>query len=290
LDGKKFNWTAVETVLDLCKKHKLAIDFCIGPFQYPNYPGIYFPPALLAHVFDTPNSLDTRAPLREFGFLFLEKQMERYGNDKRITSFHFANEWPDKQNVKDKEQIKAWVSTAFMVEAAKYLTAHTTKVISLNTNIDASDKRRLSAVFAEVLEVLGEQASLGFDIYPSQETWRKAFFQKLRRIIEPYERAFAWSCRRFPDCSMYFCEVEAQPWGSGQSWYKMISDEPHPEEKVLHYTNNSLQETFDTYLSPSEPEIVSLWGVDFWLVAKAMHIDWPLAQVSSLAKKRQKRR
>jgi hypothetical protein len=85
---------------------------------------------------------------------------------------------------------------------------------------------------------------------------------------------------------MYFCEVEAQPWGSGQSWFKMISDEPNPQEKVLLFTNHSLQDTFKKYLKPSEPPIVSLWGADFWLSAKAMNVNWPLEQVTALAKHR----
>lgn len=282
-DGKKFDWKPLETMLTLCKKHKLGVEWCIGPFQYPNYPGIYFPKPLLRHVFNNTRMLDTQPQLREFGTMYLEKQLERYGDDDRIRGFHFANEWPDIQHVQGKESVRTGVSPAYMLEAAKYIKEHTDKPISFNTNIDASDKRKIDNVFGELFDGLGNRARLGFDIYPSQETWRKAFLQKLRRIFEPYQKSYQWSCNRFPQCEMFFCEVEAQPWGSGQSWYKMINDEPNPQEKVLLYAKESLPKTMKKYIKPTTTKEVSLWGGDFWLSADAMGVKWPLEQVKHFA-------
>lgn len=285
-DGKTFDFKPIETMLDLCKKLKVQVDLCIGPFQYPNYPGIYLPKNLLTYVFDGPNSLDTKNPLRQYADDYLEKQMDRYSEDKRIRGFHFANEWPDYQRVSGREKVRTWISEAYMVQAASVLKKRTKKPISMNTNIDASDKRKLATVFSEVLGVLEDQGRLGFDIYPSQETWSKAFLQKLRRLFEPYHRSYNWCTRKFPLCEMYFCEVEAQPWGSGQSWYRMINDEPNPQEKVLQFINTSLQKTFEKYIKQSKPYEVSLWGGDFWLCAHAMGVTWPLDQVKAIAKEK----
>jgi hypothetical protein len=282
-NGKAFDWKPIDTMLDLAKKYKLEVDLCIGPFQYPNYPGIYLPQQLLQYVFDNHNALDTVKALSDYGMDFLEKQLERYDGDKRVTGYHFANEWPDHQNVAGKESVKGYISAVFMLRAAKYLKSHTKKPISLNTNIDASNKKRLTAAFSEVLTELQDQANLGFDIYPSQETWRKAPLQKLIRIFEPYTRAFHWSQNHFKLCTMYFCEVEAQPWGNGQSWFKIISNEADPEQKVLTYANNSLEKTWNKHIKGTTCPRVSLWGADFWLSANAMGITWPLATVKQHA-------
>ncbi len=283
-DGKKFDWKPLETMLNLCRKQKLEVEWCIGPFQYPNYPGIYFPKPLLKDVFDNTRMLDTTPSLKAFGELYLEKQMTIYGEDARIRGFHFANEWPDMQRVQGKESVRTGISTAFMLDAAKYLKEHTDKPISFNTNIDASDKRKLSSTFGELFEILEDRARLGFDVYPSQETWRKAFWQKLRRIFEPYQKSYQWSCKRFPLCEMFFCEVEAQPWGNGWSWYRIINAAENPQEKVIQYAKNSLPYTMKKYIKPTRTKEVSLWGADFWLAAHEMGTKWPLEQVKQLAK------
>ncbi len=281
-NGKQFDWHPIETMLVFCAKYKLDVDLCIGPFQYPHYPGIYLPKDLLQYVFNNTRSLDTTPVLREYGDTFLEKQLDRYGLDKRIRGFHLANEWPDGQRVAGRESVKAWISAGYMLHVGKFVKKQTTKPISLNTNIDASDKRKLATVFGEILEELEDQARLGFDIYPSQETWRKAFWQKLRRLVEPYQRSFQWSRKKFALCEIYFCEVEAQPWGNGQSWQRIIANEPRPEEKVLQYSRQSLPKTFEKYIKPCKPYEISLWGSDFWLSAHKLGITWPLEQVKAL--------
>jgi hypothetical protein len=282
-DAKKFDWKPFETMLNLCQKHKIEVEWCVGPFQYPNYPGIYFPKPLLRHVFNNTRTVDTTPALREFATMFLEKQLMLYGDDDRIRGFHFANEWPDLQRVQGKESVRTGVSTAYMLEAAKYLKEHTDKPIAFNTNIDASDKRKLSTVFGELFELLEDQAKLGFDVYPSQETWRKAFWQKLRRIFEPYAQSYQWCDKRFPLCELFFCEVEAQPWGNGWSWYRIINAAENPQEKIIQYSRDSLPNTMRKYILPTKTGEVSLWGADFWLSAHAMGINWPLEQIQELA-------
>jgi hypothetical protein len=281
-NGKTYDWKPIDAMLALTKKHNLQVDLCIGPYQYPNYPGIYLPKELLRYVFDNQRSLDTTNVLREYGRDFLEKQIEHFGSDKRIRGFHLANEWPDSQCVCGKEQLKGFISTDFMLKTAHYLKEHTDKPISLNTNIDAADKKKLRTTFEELLTILADQGSLGFDVYPSQESWGKTPLQKLRRLFEPYRKSLAWSQKHFKLSAITFCEVEAQPWGDGRSWLRIITSEEAPHERVLMYTTDSLHQTWNRHMKGTNAETISLWGADFWLSAHAMGIDWPLKAVKKL--------
>lgn len=284
-DGKRFDWTPTETMLTLCRKLNILVDFCLGPYQYPNYPGIYLPSQLLQYVYDNDNALDTNPELRRFGVSYLHIQLEKYGSDKRIHGFHLANEWPDKQHISEKEKIKKTVSEDFMTRATSLIKASTEKPIRLNTNIHVSDKKKLTNIFTNILTILGQQAWLGFDIYPSQETWSKQPLQKLRSLFETYSYTFRQTKKIFKEVSLYFTEVEAQPWGDGRAWYTIIKKESSPKQKILGYSSTSLQKTWNTYIKKTNCDIVSLWGADFWLVAHKMGISWPLTEVKFLSSK-----
>jgi hypothetical protein len=277
-DGKKFDWTAIDTILKLCIQRKIEVILCIGPFQYPNYPGIYLPPGILREVFVSDNALDTNPLIKRFGIHFLKLQLERYGKSKDILGFHFANEWPDRQAISGKEKIRQVISEDFMTTVASLLAVGTDKPIFLNTNIDASDKKKITNTFTNILTILKEQVLLGFDIYPSQETWRKVPLQKLKRLFEPYYRSF----NRIKNCKTYFAEVEAQPWGDGRSWFQIIQSENKPQKSILSYSRSSLLHTKKKYLSRTHCNMVSLWGADFWLTAKALGVSWPLEKIKTI--------
>lgn len=281
-DGETFNWKPLDTMLDLCRDKQILVDLCIGPFQYPQYPGIFLPEEIRKKVDDTKHYMDETSSVKQYGNTFLQKQMKRYATDKRIHGFHFANEWPDFQRVAGKEHIRIGISKTFMLEAASYLKQSTRKPISMNTNIDASNKQKLRNTFGELLSILGNQGKLGFDIYPTQETWTKAPLQKFMRLVEPYQKSVTWSCHHFPDCEVYFAEVEAQPWGNGQSWYKMITNESDPKKQIWGFKKEDIINTWKTYIANTPCQTVHLWGSDFWLSADAMHIDWPLQTIKQL--------
>ncbi len=281
-DGELFDWKLIENMLDLCSKHKLRVDLCIGPFQYPHYPGIYLPSELLKIFSPRGKHIDSDFVFKEFGTRFLKAQIRKFGNDKRIHGFHFANEWPDEQNIEGKRGLRIGVSEKFMQDSARLLKSLTKKPILLNTNIDALDHRRVIKVFGEILEILAKQVKLGFDIYPSQSKWKKVPLQKLRNKVYGYSKSFKSMQNKFPESEMYFAEVEAQPWGGGQSWYQLINEETNPKEKILTYTKSSLNETWSKYIAGTNCQALSLWGSDFWLSADMMGIKWPLEQVSCL--------
>lgn len=282
-DGKEYNWKPLETILTFCEKRELAVDLCIGPFQYPNYPGIYLPPALLQHIPTTEQYLDSNQTLAAYGLEFLKQQVSVFSNHKRIHGFHLANEWPDMQRVAGKESIRIGVSEKFMIHAASTLKQMTTKPILLNTNIDAGNTAKLTNTFTNILTIMGPQVKLGFDIYPSQETWLKTPLQKLTRLFQPYPHSFSRSQERFAPCEMIFVEVEAQPWGNGQAWFHLIKKAEDAQYKVLTYSRDSLQKTWKKHIAGTSCQTVSLWGADFWLSAKKMGITWPLEEVQKIA-------
>ncbi len=281
-DGKKFNFQPIDTMLDTCSDVGLLVTLCIGPFQYPYYPGIYIPQKLLNHIFDNDNALDTNPTLSKYGLQFLELQIERYGNDRRVFGFQIANEWPDKQNIESIEKLKKAVSEDFMTHSVSLLKRETEKPIFINTNIDASDKNKLTTIYKDLLEGLGKQGKMGFDVYPSQETWRNVPLQKIKRLIEPYHKSFRFMRKKFRRHEMYFAEVEAQPWGNGQSWFELINQEPNPNEKVLNYTRDSLKKTWKNHIKSTGCKNIGLWGSDFWLSSNNMEINWPLEEVKKL--------
>lgn len=283
IDGKNFRWQAIDTMLELCSKNKLAVILCTGPFQFPYYPGIYLPPGLLNQVFTNDNALDTNPVLAKYGNNFISQLLNRYSDDSRIYGFHFANEWPDTQAVAGKEHIKKSVSEYFMLAAAQTIKQATRKPVFLNTNIDAANKKKLTNTFTNILTILGNQGHLGYDIYPSQETWRNVPWQKLLRFFYPYQQAITWSQKKFQPCGIFFCEVEAQPWGNGQSWYQIIKNAPNPHDKVLTFAVDSLEKTWKRHIHDTTCQLISLWGSDFWLSAQMMGITWPLEQVKRMA-------
>lgn len=282
-DGKKFNWMPIKKMLEVCENKKILVDLCIGPFQYPNYPGIYLPPQLLSEIPTNEKYIDTNQMLATYGIEFLQQQLQLFAKDKRIHGFHFANEWPDMQRVSGKESIRIGISKKFMIEAAQLLKKITNKPITLNTNIDASSKQLLANTFTNILTILGSQGKLGFDIYPSQETWRKNPLHKLLRFFEPYHRSFSWSQNKFAPCEITFVEVEAQPWGNGQAWFQLIQAEPDPNKIIRGYSPHSLKKTWKKYITSTTCKTVSLWGADFWLSAQKMGVTWPLEQVHKIS-------
>lgn len=283
-DGKEFKWRPIETMLDLCSQEGLAVDLCIGPYQYPNYPGIYLPTELIKQLNSDLRQIDENPFFYNYGLEFLKKQIARFGDDKRVSGFHLANEWPDRQKVEGKRELKTGVSIKFMLDAAGLLKSMTRKPISLNTNINIYDFKKINSVFGDMLMILSKQGKLGFDIYPTQDKWKKNPLQSMRNKITNFPKAFKKLQSNYPETEIYFAEIEAQPWGSGQSWYRMISVEETPGVKVLNYFNDSLEKTFEKYILGSGCKTVSLWGCDFWLAAEMMGTLWPIKNIRDLSK------
>lgn len=278
-DGEHFNWMPVEKALTLCSRHLLQVDYCLGPFQYAHFPGIRLPSQLVTKADAQNTYLDDSPEIREYGMRFLQLQLERYGVDKRIRGFYLGNEWPDQNRVEGKTTLHAGVSRNFMLAAIKEIKKGTKKSIAFNTNIDPSSSKKLYSVFRPFSDLLGTQMRLGFDPYPSRERWNVTPLVKLRRFFAAYTSCMEDLCEVFEKKQLFFAEVEAQPWGHGESWYTLIKESPSPQEKIYDFHKDDLRRTFSRYILPTGITEVSLWSPEFWLVAKYMGINWPLEEV-----------
>ncbi|MEN9407690.1 MAG: hypothetical protein RLZZ455_906 [Candidatus Parcubacteria bacterium] len=278
-DGRRFNWSPVEKALTLCSRHKFQVDFCLGPFQYAHFPGIRLPSNLVTKVNAHNTYLDDTHEIREYGMRFLQLQMQRYGVDTRIRGFYLGNEWPDQNSVEGNTSLHIGVSREFMMIAAKAIRNTTTKPVLFNTNIDPSSSKQLYSVFRQFLTLLGTQMRLGFDPYPSRERWNVSPLVKVKRYFASYASCMEDLCVVFDKKQLFFAEVEAQPWGHGESWYSLIKNSPSPQEKIYDFHRSDLQSTFTKYILPTGIREVSLWSPEFWLVAKQMGINWPLDEV-----------
>lgn len=281
-DGEVFHWEALEVALQVCQKNSLLVDLCLGPFQYPHYPGIRLPKVFLNNLSAETDMIDAIPALREFGMLFLKEQIKWYGDDKRIRGFYLGNEWPDKNRIEGRNDLRAGVSREFMRDSVLYLKKSTKKPILFNTNIDPSFPDRLKSVFGEFFKLLGKQARLGFDPYPSRETWRRVPDMKIKRIFITYAASMEKVRKVLGTNNLFFTEVEAQPWGNGESWYRLIKEGEDSEKEIYGYKRDDLKKTFAKYIVPTGIREVNLWCPEFWLVAKEMGISWPLEQVATL--------
>ena len=279
-DGESFDFSSVEYILELCQQIGLQVDFCLGPFQYPHYPGIRLPYTYTQRVKQSEAALDEDTFLNNFGHIFLKAQLQKFGNDPRIRGFYLGNEWPDRQGLEGRKDIQTVISRAFMQKAVSICKKLTEKPILFNTNIDASLTWRVQSVFKDFIGDLGKQVRLGFDVYPSQETWKNKWLQKL----SPYAKAVSSLTQLLPRDQMLFTELEAQPWGGGRAWEYYLKQAPQPQEGVLTYRRESFPSTWERYVIPSRIQEVNLWGSDFWLVCYAAGITWPLEQVKKYSR------
>lgn len=265
-DGIDFNWRPIDKVITYCEQVGLKIDFCLGPFQYPHYPGIFLPKKLLYHLTEGFKFLDNDPALKDYALYFLQKQLERYGNNKQINGFYLGNEWPDFQKIETRRELRVGVSESFMIEAAKLIKNGTNKNVILNTNIDAIEYGKMKKTFGKILAILKENAVIGLDIYPSQEKWKNVPKIKLLRNIFPYRKSTFRLSEKLKPAKLIFSEIEAQPWGSGKSWFTMINE----DKELIDKTLTDLKETLNEKIIPSKIEKATLWSSEFWLVAKEM--------------------
>lgn len=279
-DGTTCDFSPVEYMLELCQSIGLEVDFCIGPFQYPHYPGVRLPYPLTQKIANIHPVIDADVFFWKFGMEWLDLQLKRYGKDTRIRGFYLGNEWPDAQRIERREHVITTISESFMMQAVLILKDMTDKPIFFNTNIDASFTRKVRGIFSEFFAELGKQSRLGWDVYPSQEDWKVRLLHK----VFPWDKAVTSLTSLISRDQMLFTELEGQPWGGGKAWEYYIKRELDPQYKVLQYSQHSLPDSWKRYVIPSKIKEVNIWGSDFWLVAFAAGITWPLEQIKAYAK------
>ena len=274
-DGKSYEFSSIDYVLELCQQLSLEVDFCVGPFQYPHYPGVRLPYPFVQRLSADQTVLDDDVFFWKFGLEFLTIQMKRYGKDSRIRGFYLGNEWPDRQKIERKESLATTISANFMMQCALIMKDFTTKPILFNTNIEAALTDKLKKTFGDLFRELGDQVRIGFDVYPSQIDWKLRVLHRMKPYAKAMQALNGFVLRE----QRLFTELEAQPWGEGRAWEYYIKQAQNPQQAVLQYSRDSLPTSWKNFVLPSQITEINLWGSEFWLVAYHAGVTWPLEQV-----------
>lgn len=262
---QEIDWTPLEVTLKLCKSHEIDVDVCLGPYQYPLWPGIRLPAHILTEVKRTKN-LDDCSKIREFGLLFLKEQLKQYGTDRRIKSFYLGNEWHTDQAVEDvKKSKKYFISDKHMLQLTRLCKRMTKKPIIFNTNYDATELKKIDHTFGPLWNVLRDQAWLALDVYPSQEIFSKVPRLWVKRKLEKYPISIEKLQKGFTD-QLLFGEFEAQPWGKGKSWKEYFESSIAQKD----FNQGTYQKTVESYVKPTEIRKVTLWGGEYLIVSQML--------------------
>lgn len=284
-DAQTLHWQPIETLLKLAQKNNLEVQLCLGPYQYPLWPGIRLPQSLLEDRL--PNKIvDANKKWKTFGKEFAEAQLKRYGKDPRISGFYLGNEWHTSQaieNFPNKKQLFR-VSAKHMESLARVCKKWTRKPILFNTNIQPHLQKKLEYTFLSLIKILKNQMWVGFDIYPSRETFFNAPLLFLHRKLHSFTKDIALTKKRFLE-RVTISEFEAQPWGNGKSWYEQLKIHTH----TVPIQAKILRMTFAQYISAKQFDQVTLWGTEYWLIAYHMGQPQMLDAIEKLVRKNSKK-
>lgn len=277
-NAQTIHWQPLETFLDIAEQTGLEVHLCLGPYQYPLWPGIRLPENLLNEK-KFSRVIDNNKKWKEFGCGFLEEQLKRYGKHKVITGFYLGNEWHTTQRIEDfaKKNDIFTVSQKHMESLARLCKKFTKKPIIFNTNLQPFHLKKLEFSFLSLIKILKNQSWIGFDVYPSQETFLKSPSLLIHRKLHSFSQDVEVVKKKFLP-RLTISEFEAQPWGDGKSWYEQITNSP----KIIANTVTQLEKTFSSFLSVKQFEYATLWGAEFWLIAYHLGHHEMLDTVSEL--------
>ena len=300
-DGQTFNWEPLEKAIELMDRHNMEIELCVGPFNYPYDPGARLPVQLremLVSELEThgeddveislgqgPRAPESSVALREFGLNFIDQLLERYADDERIGKFSPGNEWPNRNGV-EYTDVTMTVSQDFMMEIMRRVKNATTKPILLNTNIHASDHERLEQVFGELLDLLGEQGVLGFDLYPTRE----AEIPELRAVMDDYPQMMEQIREVFPQTTLVTTEHQFEWFGvgelAGKSWAEIYSQRPDIIEEFYY---QHIPSSFESHIVGGGFREVGLWGAPAWIALAMIGEDFPIRMLVKVNEQMERR-
>lgn len=264
-DGETIDWQPLDLFLSLAEKLNVKVHLCLGPYQYPLWPGIRLPNSVHTSL-KNEKLIESNKQCKQFGTSFLEASLKRYGKHSQITGFYLGNEWHTAQSVENLDQKKMLnVSTKHMESLARLCKKMTRRPIFFNTNFDAYEHKKIEHTFKPFHKLLKQQFWLGLDVYPSQETFMKAPRLTIRRKLHRYTNEVHFLKEKFTP-HIVVSEFEAQPWGDGKSWKEQIEKNP----QLIDETAQQLSKAFLRYLKPIAFDSVAYWGSEFWLVAYHM--------------------
>lgn len=283
-NGKEYNWQPLETALNAAQHANLQVDLCIGPFAYPLWPGLRLPELLKKHL--PPDSstqlLDHNNALNEFARHHISQQLERYGQDERVEGFYLSNEWPNDQQVEGQERLWSKASQELIKQLAIICQEKTNKTITMNTNLDATQINEISTTYQPIWQLLPKQFNLALDVYPSQENIKKSPLLWIKRQQHSYQHAIYQLAQKIP-VPLTFGELEAQPWGNGQSWFTQITAPDLLPQSAGNF-NLELIKTYRRYVYQTPIQKITWWGSEYWIIQALLSNLQPLNTIQQLSK------
>lgn len=292
-DGKSFNWNPLETALKIMKKYGLVADLCIGPLDFPYYPGIRVPQnieqELRGHFADRGKSHITislkkdryfpelNQTIQEYALGFLQSICQAYGTDSRIDKLYLGNEWPDTHGIEGVEGTMS-IDDDLMQAAIEILLRSTNKPVTLNTNIHPSELNRINNTFKSLFDQLGSRGVLGIDTYPTQEVGIASYRGNYGDFIRAVQGAF-------PATQLVFTEVQAEPWPpgelAGRSWAEIYKI--YPRAVIGRYYEQVFPPTLETHVLASGLKEIGLWGAPLWPIVAQLGYNFPLNMLTTVA-------
>lgn len=270
------NFKPLDLFIGIAKRLDLKIDFCLGPYQYPLYPGIRLPASLREGLKST--KLDDKKSVTDFGRWLISEQLKRYGKNRTIRAFYLGNEWHTGQRIEDGDKKQYLVSEKHMQSLARLCKKNTKKPIIFNTNYDVVQCKKIQHQFLPLFSVLKQQACLGLDIYPSRIHPLKTPQIWFNRYRQKFSEAVATLKSQFSD-QVIISEFEAQPWGDGKDWYTQIQKSKAGNEQIV----KTLKKTVADYQLFKNFPVVTLWSAEYWLVNYYLDDEKLLIAVNKLS-------
>lgn len=302
-DGKEFDWQPLELAIEMMKMYDIAVELCIGPLDYPYHPGIRLPIKLEDTLRAEINSKgeneirismdqdgnfpNSSAEIRDFGLLFTQEIMKRFGNHPDIRRFYIGNEWPNEHGVEGSGlgHVTMKVEKDFMLEVVRIVKAATDKKIAINTNIHPSEPQILEKDLGELINILGEQGIVGFDTYSTREAESPELFPTMFQYEEMMKQIRAM----YPKTEMVFTEFQAETWPpdelAGRAWAEIYQNHP---DLVTQFYQNFFPPTLESHVIASGIKDVNLWGAPLIIVCSMLGYDFPKRMMSTIAEQMQK--
>jgi hypothetical protein len=295
-DGQQYDWTAMDTALDMFNKRGLVASLSAGPLDYPFGPaGVRLPKKfqdmLSQEMKDrgkdhidlslqpNPDFPNSSIAIRDFALDYLKRFLDKYANDTRIDKFYLGNEWPDNHEIEGVQGTMK-IGRDLMEEAIKLMKAATSKKIALNTNIPPSELSRLQKELGPLLDLLGEQGVLGLDPYPTQEALDSVLSKEMGRYGEHVDQVR----KRYPKTEIIFTEYQAEVWPpsgvAGKPWAEIQRDHP---ELVTQFFQESFPPHLEDYMIKSGITEVGLYGSPEWPIAAQMGYKFPLQMLKRIS-------
>jgi len=294
-DGINFNYAPLEKAIEIMAQHGMKVDLCLGPIDYPYYPGFRLPINLenqLEETFSTgginqifiseqPDPLypEVSQNISDFATRFLQETLSRYGHDPRIDKLYLGNEWPDEHGIEGVEGTMN-VSQELMLQFAQMIMDGSDKKVAINTNIHPTQPDEFTLKLGPLLNLLGDRGVLGLDVYPTREA--KVHTEK--EAIPDYAALINELRRRFPDTELVFTEFQAEPWPpegiAGQSWIDIFRQHP---EIFINFFQRSFPPSLESHIIASGITEVGLWGAPAWLTGEKSEYDFPLEMMQTIA-------